>query len=110
MNKIAIALALVALAACAKKPESIAPAYVSPVQYSGLSCAQLASELDRVNTAYETAAAQQNKARSNDTIGVILLGVPVSSLSGDNVAPQIAALKGQRETLTKQMTVQNCTT
>jgi hypothetical protein len=54
------------------------------------------------------ASAQQNEARQADSVGVIFLGLPVSSLSGGNVADQIAHLKGQKETLEQSQIAQNC--
>lgn len=96
------------LAACAKKPESIAPAYVSPMTYKDYSCDQLAEENSRVERALAQASEQQRKARSNDTIGVIFLGLPVSSLSGGNVADQVAQLKGEQKTLQQTMITKNC--
>lgn len=96
------------LSCCAATPESIAPAYVSEMTYHNWSCQQLAEEEARLNVAYASAAAQQNNARTNDTIGVIFLGLPVSSMSGGNVAPQIANLKGQQDAVRKTQTLKNC--
>ncbi|MCB1512767.1 MAG: hypothetical protein KDJ36_17870 [Hyphomicrobiaceae bacterium] len=106
---IAICAALL-LSACAKTPESIGPAYVSTFQYQNYSCDQLREEQQRLDVAYATAAAQQQQARRNDTLGVILIGLPVSSLSGDNIAAQIASLKGQQEAVQKTIIEKNCTT
>jgi len=103
-----IAAAAIASSSCAKNPESIAPAYVSEVSYQGYSCSQLAQEQERLREAYTVAEAQQKKARSNDIAGVILIGLPVSSMSGDNIAPQIANLKGQQEAVRKSMISKNC--
>ena len=93
-NLLLLSVAAAALVACAKSPESIAPAYVSEVGYQDWSCKQLNQEMHRLKAAYTQAAGQQENARTNDTVGVLLLGLPVSSLSGDNIAPQIAHLKG----------------
>lgn len=93
---------------CAATPDSIAPAYVSEVGYQNWSCQQLAEEQSRLSAAYAMAASAQEKARSNDTMGVIFLGLPVSSMSGGNVAPQIASLKGQQEATRKAMILKNC--
>lgn len=108
VNRIALIVLAASVAACAKKPESIAPAYVSPVTYSTMSCDQMRSEAVRVDNALVRASAQQNEARQSDTLGVIFLGLPVSSLSGGNVADQIAHLKGQKETLGQTQISQNC--
>jgi hypothetical protein len=98
----------VALAGCAKSPESIAPAYVSSVNFQSWSCSQLAEEGRRLNQALAEASTQQRNARTNDTIGVIFIGVPVSSLSGDNIAPQIANLKGQIVAVQQAGNLRNC--
>lgn len=108
MKKLMI-IAAIALAGCAKKPADIPASYVSPMKYDTWSCQQLAQESARVDDAYTKAATQQEEARSADTMGVILLGLPVSSLSGGNVAPQIASLKGEQEVLAKAMIRKNCT-
>jgi hypothetical protein len=102
------AIACVAAVACAKKPESIGPAYVSQVPYQEWSCGQLAQEVARVDAALTVASGQQKKARTNDIAGVILIGLPVSSLSGDNIAPQIANLKGQKQAIEQVMIGKNC--
>ena len=98
----------IVMAGCAKNPESIAPAYVSPMIYQNWSCAQLAAEHERLNAALATASDQQRKARTNDIVGVALIGLPVSSLSGDNIASQIARLKGEKEAVRKVMIRKNC--
>ncbi len=95
-------------AGCAKSPESIAPAYISTVNYQSWSCAQLAEEQGRLNQALAEASTQQRNARTNDTIGVIFIGLPVSSLSGDNIAPQIANLKGQIVAVQQAASLKNC--
>jgi hypothetical protein len=100
--------ATAAIAGCAKSPESIAPAYVSAVNFQSWSCSQLAEEARRLNQALAEASTQQRNARTNDTIGVIFIGVPVSSLSGDNIAPQIANLKGQIVAVQQAGNLRNC--
>lgn len=97
-----------ALGACAKSPESISASYVSEVGYQAWSCQQLSEETLRLSAAYASAAQQQEKARTNDVVGVILIGLPVSSLSGDNIAPEIARLKGEQEAVRKAMVIKNC--
>ena len=88
----------ITLCACAQTPESIAPSYVSPLTYRGYDCDQLGEESIRIADALASASEQQRTARTNDTIGLIFLGLPVSSLSGGNVTSQIAALKGEQKT------------
>ncbi|WP_127143320.1 hypothetical protein [Pelagibacterium montanilacus] len=109
-TKIAFAglAAVVLLAGCAKRPESIAPSYVSHLTYMDLSCSQLLEERARVDAAYTQAAQAQNDAASGDAVGVFFLGMPTSTLSGGNIAPQVANLKGQQEALHQASIRKNC--
>lgn len=97
-----------AIAGCAQKPEAIAPAYISPTTYQGFNCEQLALEASRLDAAYTRASATQNKARHDDTVRVILLGLPTASLSGGNVADQIAYPKGHQDALHQTQIARNC--
>jgi hypothetical protein len=111
MQRTAIAMAclMTALGAgCAKKPESIAAAYVSEMPYMNYTCPQLGEKEARLSKAYATAAKQQEAARRNDTVMVVLIGLPVASLSGDNIAPEIARLKGEQEAVQKAKLRQGC--
>ena len=109
--KVAAVLPIALLAgACAKAPEAITASYVSDLQYQNLSCPQLASESSRLYDALATASGQQRQARSNDVVGVILIGLPVSSLSGDNIAPEIARYKGELEAIHRVGLSKGCPT
>ncbi|WP_339855942.1 hypothetical protein [Roseovarius nubinhibens] len=107
-NTIALLTVVGVLAGCAKKPEDISPAYISPTSYQSFNCKQLAAEARRVDVALTEASAAQMQARKNDTTGVILLGLPTASLSGSNIAPQIASLKGQKQTIHQTQIAKHC--
>lgn len=94
---------------CAESPESIAPAYVSTIIYQNWTCQQLGEEEGRLDSAYANAAQQQRNARTNDTWGVVFLGLPTASLSGENIAPQVANLKGQIDAVHQSQTIKSCT-
>lgn len=96
------------LAGCAKSPESISPSYVSDVGFQSWSCEQLGGESLRLHEALAQASTQQQGARRNDIIGVVAIGLPVSSLSGDNIAPEIARLKGESEAVNRAQRQKNC--
>src|SRR3569623_424553 len=100
--------AVALVAACAPTPESIQPADVSEVPYQSWTCQQLGEELGRLNNALSTASVQQHSARSHDVAGVILLGLPVGSMSGQSIAPQIARYKGEQEAVNRAMIRNNC--
>ena len=110
MNKFIFAASAVALllAGCAKAPESIAPSYVSEVPYQSYTCQQLGEERARLEQAYAVTAKAQNDARTGDAWGVFLIGMPTSSLSGGNVASEVASLKGQMTAVDKTIITKNC--
>lgn len=111
LKKFVAALAAVStLAACAKAPESIAPSYVSEIPYQSYTCAQLGQEKARLEQAYTVTAKAQNDARTGDAWGVFLIGMPTSSLSGGNVAAEVASLKGQMVAVDKTIITKNCQT
>lgn len=103
-----IVLTTLALAACAQSPESIQPAYSSEVPYMGWTCDQLGQESTNLSQALVQASRQQEDARTGDTVGVIFLGLPVSSMSGSNVAPEIARLKGEINAVRRVGIKKNC--
>lgn len=77
-------IAALAMTACAKLPEDI-----QAVKMQGnFDCVAELSTLAELETA-------QRKVRGNDVIGVILLGVPVGSLAGNNLESEIAVSKGR---------------
>ena len=107
-NILGLSVCAAVLSACASSPESIVPSYVSTLNYENLSCEQLGQEEARVNAAYVVAAGQQHDARTNDTVGVILLGLPIGSMTGENVAPEVANLKGQQNAIHEVEVRKNC--
>ncbi len=86
---------------CATAPENIAPAYVSHLQYMQFTLEQLGQEEARLQAALSASSDAQRSARANDTVGIIFLGLPVSSLSGSNQASNVARLKGELEAVQK---------
>jgi hypothetical protein len=101
-------LVVALLAACAQPPETILPAYVPASTYDGYSCGQLLALQQRIFAELETAELQQKGAAVNDTWGVVMFGLPTASMSGGNIAPRVASLKGQRETFGSLITAKQC--
>jgi len=96
------------LGGCAQSPEAIQPAYVSSIPFESWSCDQLGQEQSHLDSALATASVQQSQARTNDVVGVLLIGLPVSSMSGENIAPQIARLKGEQDAVRRAMLRKGC--
>lgn len=104
----AVLAVAISLGACAKHPDAIAATYVSHASYRGLGCNELAQENMRLGSVLGRASTQQENARTNDVLGILFIGVPVSTLSGDNIAPEIARLKGEQEALNRRMLENGC--
>lgn len=94
MNKLICTAAILAIAACAKSPDAIAPVSMGNA-FAGVSCAQAAADLNAERTTLAALEGKQRGAVAGDAVGVFLIGVPVSSLTGGNVEGQIAASKGK---------------
>lgn len=103
-------VAVLSLAGCAADPRDISPAYVSPVNYHNWNCEQLAGEGHRLVAALSDASQRQENARTNDTVAVLLVGLPLGSMSGQNVAPEVARLKGEHEAVYKAAIEKGCAT
>lgn len=86
------------LSGCANRPDSIHAEYISYERYAGLSCQELESRLADTRSRLEVASQQQNNAANVDAVGVFLVLVPVSKLTGDHEA-EVARLKGDVEAI-----------
>lgn len=99
---------VVILGACATQPDAIAPANISPDLYMRQSCQQLANENANLTSELTTLVAQQQKAVDGDAMGVFLLGLPVSSMSGNDKETEIALARGKQQAITLAMQQKSC--
>jgi hypothetical protein len=98
-----------ALSACAAPPESTAQSDVSSISYNSLNCFDLADELERVDAVLTQASQPQEQAQGSDGVGgVPPIGVPASTLSDTDVAPQLASLEGQQQAIHLAMAQKHC--
>lgn len=100
--------ALVTLVACAKRPEEIAAVPMDTAAYSGMSCRQLAQEETRIRGELDALSAAQNSAATSDAMGVFLLGIPWSSMSGNDKEALIAVAKGRLNAIDMVQVSKNC--
>jgi hypothetical protein len=89
-----LALILTVLAACAQQPSAIVPVSMGDT-YAKIPCSQAKELYQKEAAKVPTLVAAQKGAVTGDAIGVFLIGVPVSSLSGAEVEGEIAATKGK---------------
>lgn len=99
---------MLAVTACAAAPESIQATYVPETPFQAMSCDQLAAEQARLAMSLEQSSTQQRNARTNDTVGVLLVGLPLSSMSGSNVATTIAQQRGMQQAMQRVAMQKNC--
>ena len=88
------ALALLAVVACAKSPDSIAAIPMTGA-FDGLACTAAQSTLTAEQAALVTLETTQRQAVTGDALGVFLIGVPVSSLTGGDVSGLIGVSRGK---------------
>lgn len=93
---LALAAACAALAACAQSPSSIPPATMPAGSYAAFTCPQAAQEYDATARRLAALEGKQRGAVAGDAVGVLLIGVPVSSLVGGDQAGNIAMEKGRK--------------
>jgi hypothetical protein len=103
----------VMLAGCASRAENIAPSYASPLQYSSLTCPQIAEEAQRLSARLATASGLQNNKATGDavvtTVGVLIFWPAVFFVNGDGAtAAEVARLKGEAQALEDASMRKNC--
>ena len=93
--KFSLPLALLPfVAACAQQPSSIQPVSYGNA-FAAMPCNQAAADLSVERQTLASLESKQKGAVVGDAVGVLFIGVPVSSLTGGDVAGQIAASKGK---------------
>ncbi len=109
MKKIFLATSIVlSLSACAKKPENIAAIAVAGNPYGSYSCSQLATEKLEITQQLAVVEAEQRSAATTDAWGVFLVGLPVSSMSGNDKEAAIAVAKGRVDEIDRVSLARGC--
>lgn len=90
-----LALALLpVIAACAPRPDAIAPVSMGNA-FAAHDCRAAAADLTAERQRLAGLEQAQRNAATGDAIGVFLIGVPTSSLTGGNKAGEIGSSKGK---------------
>jgi len=100
--------ASLAVIACAKRPENIAAVQMDTAHYEQMSCRSLAAEKSKITSELEALSADQNSAANSDAWGVFLLGMPWSSMSGNDQETLIAVAKGRLDAIDLVQAKKNC--
>ena len=94
MKHVFALLAVAAMSACAQSPDAIAPVSMAGA-YDHMSCTSARSALVSERQTLASLSAAQRNAVMGDAVGVFLIGVPVSSLSGSDKEGLMATSKGK---------------
>lgn len=97
------AAAALGLAACAPDPSTVAPAYISPTAYAGLSCDALNAEAARLASRVSQVTGEQQQAASADAamtaLSLVLFWPAVFWIGTDDRSDELARLRGEAEAL-----------
>ena len=99
---ITIIAAALTLSACAKSPDSIAPVSMTGA-FNAVSCNTASQMLNAERPILADLQQRQRNAVAGDAVGVFLIGIPVSSLTGNDRAGQIAAAMGKVTALEQRL-------
>jgi hypothetical protein len=103
MKRLTLALITTAtLTACAPGPNAITPVSMAGA-FDATSCATARQMLATEQATLATLSDQQREARTADTIGVLLIGIPASSALGGDKSGLIAASKGKVAALEQRL-------
>ena len=105
---LAPAAIMILLAGCATRPDKIAATDYPDAAYTSLDCRALASEKAKRDRELYQLAQKQNDAANGDAFGVFLIGVPLSSLAGDDKKTEIATVKGKLAAITRVGKAKGC--
>ncbi|PQO24858.1 hypothetical protein C2I36_00595 [Rhodobacteraceae bacterium WD3A24] len=111
MNKklTVLSLALIAsLSACASQPEDIAATDIGDGIYRNHSCEQLSERELHYQQQLEALSANQRSAATGDAWGVFLLGLPLSSMSGNDREAEIAVSRGHLNEIEREQVRKSC--
>jgi len=103
----------IGLGGCATASNSIATAYVSPLQFQSYDCQQISAEMQRVNGRANQLAGRLDQAASNDKaivgVGMLLFWPALFALGGTKEQEaEYARLRGEYEALQKVATEKKC--
>lgn len=96
------------VSACAKQPENIAAVPMETANYERMSCRSLATEEAKITAELNSLSAAQKSAASSDALGVLLFGIPWSSLSGNDKEVLIAVAKGRVDAINTVQAAKGC--
>ena len=98
-----LAAASLTLSACAADPDTVAPAYVSPMAFDAYDCRALRAEAVRLSDRIAQVTGQQEAAAAADATNAVIAAVTfwpaLLWIGSGDVSPELARLRGEAEAL-----------
>ena len=103
----------VALTGCATASKDVATAYVTPLQYQGYDCGQLAAEVQRIQSRVTELGGRLDQAADNDKaimgVGLLIFWPALFALGGTKQQEaEYARIKGEYEALQQASIAKKC--
>ena len=95
------------VSACASRPDAIAPANVSALEYSTLSCKDTRYMLSQKRQEQDILSSKQSRAATADAVSVFFVLVPLGTVFGSDVEGKLATAKGEVLALERAVQI-NC--
>jgi hypothetical protein len=108
MNRMIPLVVALALPACATPPSRIEAAAIPATAYAGRSCGQLAADAATVAAELAEAEKKQRDAVAGDTFGVLMIGLPMSSIVGADNETAVAVAKGRTNAIASARRAGGC--
>src|SRR5437899_108924 len=102
-----------AVEGCATSSKDLTSAYVSPLQYQGYDCEQIAAEVQRISVRVNQLGGRLDEAANNDkgimAVGLIIFWPALFALGGTKQQEaEYARLRGEYDALEQQATLKKC--
>lgn len=91
------------LTACATAPERVAAVAPPAAFAAGRSCPDYRAEQVVLRARLQALSDRQRSTRQTNAWAIALVGLPLASLNGGNVAPQIGQTKGELAVIDKAL-------
>ena len=109
MKRLLLVLAsAIMITGCAKRPDAIVPVAYPIEAYASNNCQQLSAALSNEERILVEQSKAQNQAANGDAVGVFLIGVPTSSLTGGDQEGNISVTKGKIQTIRAALASKGC--
>lgn len=110
----AVTAAAILLSGCATASKDVPVAYVSPMQYQGFDCEQIAAESQRLTTRVQQLGGRLDEAAKNDKIimgvGAIIFWPALFALGGTKQQEaEFSRLQGEADALQQAAVFKKCT-